>query len=88
MLFFPNDIAIDAADNLYIADTQNHRIRKVFADTGIIITIAGDGYKGMSGNGGAATSARLSSPKGVAVDADGNVYVADTENNMIRRLVP
>jgi sugar lactone lactonase YvrE len=87
-LFFPHDIAIDAADNLYIADTQNHKTRKVFNSTNIITTIAGDGYMGNAGNGGVATSARLSSPKGVAVDADGNVYISDTDNNAIRVLRP
>ncbi|OQB13857.1 MAG: Serine-aspartate repeat-containing protein D precursor [Firmicutes bacterium ADurb.Bin193] len=86
MLFFPHDVAVDAAGNLYIADTQNHRVRKVI--DGFITTIAGDGYMGSIGNGDNATKARLNSPKGVAVDGDGNVFVADTENNVIRVLVP
>lgn len=87
-LYFPNDIAIDAADNIYIADTQNNRIRKVFKDTNKIITIAGDGYFGLAGNGGSAISARLNTPKGVAVDSEGNVYISDTANHMIRILLP
>jgi len=88
MLFFPTDVAVDAAGNLYIADTQNHRVRKVFADTGIIITIAGDGYRGTAANGSVATEGRLSAPKGIAVDGNGNVYVSDTENNIVKKLVP
>ena len=54
----------------------------------MITTIAGDGYMGYAGNGGSAASARLNSPKGVAVDANGNVYISDTDNNMIRVLRP
>jgi len=87
-LFFPHDIAIDAADNLYIADSSNHRIRKVLKATNIITTIAGDGNIGNSGIGGDATSARLNWPKGVAVDGNGVVYISDTLNHTIKRLVP
>ncbi len=77
-------IAADSAGNLYIADRSNNRIRKV--DTaGIITTVAG-GRPGFSGDGGAATSAGLSLPSGVAVDAAGNLYIADTVNHRIRKV--
>jgi uncharacterized protein (TIGR03437 family) len=77
---------VDSAGNLYIADTSNSRIRKV--SNGAIITVAGNGGYGFSGDGGLATSAQLYDPHGVAVDSAGNVYVADTANNRIRILTP
>jgi uncharacterized protein (TIGR03437 family) len=83
----PRAIALDANGYLYIADTNNERIRKVAPD-GTITTIAGFGIPGYSGDGGPATSALLSAPHGIAVDGSGNVYVADTENNVIRLLTP
>ena len=81
-------VTVDAAGNLYIADSWNQRIRKVTASTGVITTVAGNGKAGYSGDGGPATSAQLNSPSGVAVDSAGNVYIADTANNAIRRLTP
>jgi trimeric autotransporter adhesin len=75
---------VDAASNLYIADTSNHRVRKVSA--GGMVTVAGNGIGGFSGDGSAATRASLNSPSGVAVDLAGNLYVADTFNNRIRKL--
>ena len=69
-------MAVDAAGNLYIADPDNHRIRKVDA-SGTITTVAGNGTAGFAGDGGAATAASLSNPRGVAVDAAGNLYIAD-----------
>lgn len=81
----PNDVFVDSAGNIYIADTDNHVIRKV--DTvGDISTVAGDGtlVPGDSGDNGAATSAKLDSPKGVYVDSSGNIYIADTNNCRIR----
>ncbi|HTW66847.1 MAG TPA: IPT/TIG domain-containing protein [Bryobacteraceae bacterium] len=83
----PSAIALDASGNLYIVDTNNNRIRKVYSD-GTIVTIAGYGLPGYSGNGGPATHALLSAPHGVVVDGSGNVYVADTENDVIRLLTP
>src|SRR5204862_317026 len=77
---------LDAGGNLYIADLGNERIRKVAAATGIITTVAGNGVFGFAGDGGAATSASLSGPVGVAVDAGGNLYIADNWNNRIRKV--
>ena len=82
----PFGVAVDASGNVYFADTFTHRIRKVTASTGIITTIAGTGIYGYSGDNGAATSAQLIRPYGVAVDASGNVYIADTNNNCIRKV--
>jgi uncharacterized protein (TIGR03437 family) len=73
----PQAIAIDAAGNIYIADTFNFRIRKISATTGIITTVAGNGTSGYSGDGGKATSAGLIAPTGIAVDANGNLYISD-----------
>ncbi len=83
-LFYPSGVAVDSAGNLYIADTDDHRIREVSASTGIITTIAGIGSEGYSGDGGAATAAGLDYPEGVAVDTAGNLFIADAENNVIR----
>ncbi len=79
-------VALDASDNLYIADWNNHRIRKVDAATGFISTVAGTGTSGFSGDGAAATAAQLNSPHGVAVDASGNLFIADTYNQRIRKV--
>ena len=81
----PTGVAVDAAGDLYIADYYNNRIRKVAA-TGIITTVAGNGSSGFAGDGGAATSAQLAYPAGVAVDASGNLYVADFGNAKIRKV--
>lgn len=81
----PKGIAIDSAGNLYIADTNNHRIRKIGTD-GVITTIAGTGTGTFGGDNAAATLARVNSPQGVAVDGSGNVYIADTSNNRIRKI--
>ncbi len=83
----PSGVAVDGAGNIYIADTQNLRIRKVNT-SGIITTIAGNGTAGFSGDLGPATSASLSYPQGVYADNSGNVYIADTGNNRIRMVSP
>jgi hypothetical protein len=83
----PSGLATDAAGNVYIADPTNMRIRRVTPD-GIISTIAGVTKDGYSGDGGPALEAQMWSPHGVAVDASGNVYIADTENDVIRQLTP
>ena len=72
--------------NIYIADTFNQRIRKVTVSTGIISTIAGTGTSSYSGDNGAATSATLNYPGGVVLDTAGNVYIADTLNQRIRKV--
>jgi RHS repeat-associated protein len=87
-LDLPSAIALDSAGNLYIADTQNDRIRKVTLSTGIITTVAGSGNGSVffSGDGGAATSASLYYPQGVALDAAGNIYISDGNNQRIRKV--
>lgn len=82
---FPNGLAMDDAGNLYFADENNNRIRKV--DTGgTITTVAGNGTFGFSGDGGDATAAQLGAPFDVAVDGAGNLYIADASNARIRRV--
>lgn len=83
-LWFAASVAIDGKGNAVIADSFNNRIRLVDAQTGIIRTIAGTGWQGYSGDGDLATEARLNSPSGVAVDDEGNIFIADTFNNRIR----
>ena len=85
-LYCPRNVAIDAVGDIYIADTCNERIRKVTVSTGIIATVAGNGIGGYSGDGGPATSAELFSPSGVAVDAAGNIYIADLGNDLVRKV--
>ena len=82
----PSGIAVDTAGNIYIADSYNNRIRKVNASTGIITTVVGNGSAGYSGDGAAAVSAELNNPSGVAVDAAGNIYIADANNYRIRKV--
>jgi sugar lactone lactonase YvrE len=80
----PTGVAVDSSGNVYIADSHNHRIRKVSGGT--ITTFAGAGAPGYSGDGGAATAAQLWLPSAVAVDSSGNVYIADTNNQCIRKI--
>ncbi|MGV3505526.1 MAG: Ig-like domain-containing protein, partial [Adhaeribacter sp.] len=79
-------VTVDANGNLYIADTDNHRIRKVDANTGVISTVAGNGIGAYNGDGILATNARLNKPSDVAIDAAGNLYIADQTNNRIRKV--
>jgi sugar lactone lactonase YvrE len=86
-LGYPYGVAVDAAGNLFIADTYNYRIRKV-RPGGVISTVAGNGIQGYGGDGGLATSAQLGYPYGVAIDAAGNLFIADTYNARIRKVTP
>src|SRR5208337_2263721 len=81
----PEGVAVDASGNLYIADTDNNRIRKI-SPNGIITTVAGNGIAGFGGDHGPASQAQLNHPEGVAVDASGNLYIADTDNDRIREV--
>ncbi len=84
-LHSPTGVAVDTAGNVYIADWGNQRIRKVDTN-GIITTVAGNGTPGYNGDGGAATQARLYQPAGVALDASGNLYIAEYWNCRIRKV--
>lgn len=84
-LDLPSAIALDAVGNLYLADTANHRIRRI-STAGIITTVAGNGTEGDSGDNGPATTAELDSPQGLALDPAGNIYLADTHNQRLRRI--
>ncbi len=79
-------VAVDGSGNLYIAESEGNRIRKVDASTGIISTIAGTGREGYGGDGGPATAAQLYYPVRVALDAAGNIYIADVGNDRIRKV--
>ncbi|CAB4745805.1 MAG: LPXTG cell wall anchor domain-containing protein [Actinobacteria bacterium] len=81
----PEDAIVDATGNLYISEYESSRIRKVAADTGIITTIAGGGSSGL-GDGELATVAELNGPGYITLDGDGNLYVADYNNNRIRKV--
>jgi hypothetical protein len=83
-LYAPQGVAVDASDNLYIADTGNQVIRKI--SNGVISTVAGTGKWGYSGDNGPATSAQLDNPQGVAVEESGNLYIADSWNHVIRKV--
>ena len=85
-LNFPVGLATDAAGNVYIADAGNNVVRMVTASNNIIGTVAGTGNPGYSGDGGQATSATLTYPAAVAVDSSNNLYIADTENAVIRKV--
>lgn len=84
----PRGLAFDATGNLYIADTNNHRIRKIDMGTQIVTTIAGDGSGTYGGDGGLAVNAQINKPEGVAVNQFGTIYIADTNNNRIRKIDP
>ena len=86
-LNLPVGLAVDTAGSVYVADTYNHRVRRI-DPAGMITTVAGNGQRGFGGDGGPATVAALNHPTGVAVDATGNLYVADHFNQRVRRVDP
>jgi sugar lactone lactonase YvrE len=83
----PSDVALDSAGNVYIADRGNHRVRRVDAATKLITTVAGNGINGFAGDGGAATAARLNKPNSVAIGPSNVLYIADTDNQRVRRVL-
>ena len=83
----PRSVALDGAGNLYIADSGNNAIREIEAATGIITTVAGGVGQGFGGDGGQAIAAQLDSPYGVSLDTAGNLYIADTLNQRVRKVV-
>ncbi|MBS1876730.1 MAG: hypothetical protein JSU00_26185 [Acidobacteria bacterium] len=87
MLRQPEGLVVDAAGNIYFADSKDNRVRKVSV-AGVITTVAGTGFAGYSGDGGPATKATLNTPTAVAVDKSGAVYIADNMNNRLRKVDP
>jgi DNA-binding beta-propeller fold protein YncE len=83
----PKEMAVDLAGNVFIVDTENHAIRLIDAQTWIVTTIAGTGAAGAGGDGGAAQLALLARPHGAVVGPDGAVYIGDSENHRVRKLV-
>ena len=82
----PTALAFDSAGNLYVADTNNHRIRRIAATTAVVTTIAGNGMEAFAGDNGLATAASIDSPNGLAIDPAGNLYIADTHNGRVREV--
>lgn len=83
--FYPRGLAVDASGNIYVADTYNHKIRKI-TSTGLVSTFAGTGLRGSDDGSGA--DASFSGPTGIAIDGSGNILVADQSNNLIRKITP
>ena len=85
-LSMPTALAADSAGNLYIADSNNHRIRKLDVSSGMLTTIAGNGVQADAGDNGPAPAASIDTPTGLTIDSAGNLYLADTHNHRIRRV--
>ena len=85
-IFLPTGVVADAAGNLYLADSQNNRIRRVDGKTGLISTVAGTGIPGYGGDGGPAVNALINVPAGLVLDGAGNIYFADSGNHIVRRI--
>ena len=82
----PRGVAVDASGNVYVADFNNNRVRRIAAADGTISTVAGNGFAGFSGDGGAAIAAQLNGPVAVAVDSVGALYIADSNNYVVRKV--
>ena len=82
---FPCDVRLDSKGNIFVADLENHRIRKITRD-GLVTTVAGSGVAGYAGDGGPAINAQLNSPWGIFLDKDDNLLIADTNNDRIRKV--
>ena len=82
----PTNISVDLAGNVYLVDENNHCVRKIDKQTGLITTLAGDGTAGYSGDGSLATNARLDSPWGVLVDKNNHIYITDRGNHRVRKI--
>ncbi len=85
-IYLPYGIAVDGAQNLYIADSGNNRIRRVDGASGIITTVVGTGSPGFFGDNGPAVAAKITEPRSVAVDGRGDLYIVDTGNHVVRRV--
>ncbi len=85
-LSFPESVVVDRAGNLYIADSDNNRVREVQVSNGTIRTVAGNGKNAFSGEGGPALTAAVNGPDGVAIDHAGNLYIADFGNDRVREV--
>lgn len=85
-IFLPMGLAVDTAGNFFLADSSNNRIRRVDAQSGLISTVAGNGTPSYGGDGGLATAAMVNSPGGLLLDGAGNLFLADTNNHIIRRI--
>ena len=85
-LNYPEGVAVDVAGNIYIADSENERVREVNVSSGLITTVAGDGKQGYSGDNGQATAAELWNPRGIALDGSGDLFIADAFNDVVREV--
>ena len=85
-LYFPYDVFVDSHGNIFVSDALNNRVRKIDSNTGIITTIAGNGTKGYSGDGGLAIDATFFYPESLYVDSQGTLFITDYYNNVVRKV--